>query len=145
MTSLLSTDAEIDRIGRGLLDRSLAKSEWTHAAHFAVVLWLLRHLGKPEVMVAMPKLIRSYNETSGVANTDTSGYHETITIASIRAADNALDAHSVSVPLHEILSLLLTSELGRSGWPLRYWSRPRLFSPEARRQWLDPDVAPFPY
>ena len=37
-----SSDAEIDRIGRGLLDRSLPKAEWTHAAHFAAAFWLLR-------------------------------------------------------------------------------------------------------
>ena len=30
-----SSDVEIEHIGRGLLDRSLPKIEWTHAAHFA--------------------------------------------------------------------------------------------------------------
>ena len=33
----------IERIGRGLVDRSLPEREWTHAAHFAATLWLLRH------------------------------------------------------------------------------------------------------
>ena len=37
-----SSDAEVEHIGRGLLDRSLPKIEWTHAAHFAAALWLLR-------------------------------------------------------------------------------------------------------
>jgi hypothetical protein len=36
------TDLEIERIGKGLLDCSLPKCEWTHAGHFAAVLWLLR-------------------------------------------------------------------------------------------------------
>src|SRR3569833_439765 len=39
---LFSADSEIDRIGRGLIDRSLPKTEWTHAAHFAAAFWLLR-------------------------------------------------------------------------------------------------------
>ena len=34
----------------------------------------------------MPGLIRAYNESTGVPNTDTGGYHETITLASLRAA-----------------------------------------------------------
>ena len=33
--SHFSSDAEIERIGRGLIDRSLPKAEWTHAGHFA--------------------------------------------------------------------------------------------------------------
>jgi putative transposase len=39
------TDADIDRIALRLIDRSLPKSAWTHAAHFAVALWLLKRGG----------------------------------------------------------------------------------------------------
>jgi hypothetical protein len=79
------SDAEIEHIGRGLLDRSLPKIEWTHAAHFAAALWLLK---QPEMHAErdMPRMIRAYNEATGVPNTDTSGYHETITLGSLRAA-----------------------------------------------------------
>jgi hypothetical protein len=85
-----STEAQIERIARGLIDRSLAKPEWTHAAHFAAALWLLRHRGDAAVR-EMPPLIRAYNEETGTANTDTTGYHETITLASLRAARAWLD------------------------------------------------------
>ena len=80
-----SSDSEIDRIGRGLLDRSLPKAEWTHSGHFAAAVWVLR---RPDMDAArdMPGLIRAYNEATGVNNTDTTGYHETITQASLRAA-----------------------------------------------------------
>jgi hypothetical protein len=145
MPTIFAADTQIERIGRGLLDRSLPKSEWTHAAHFAAVLWLLRHCGAPAVTAGMPDWIRGYNEVTGVANTDSSGYHETITMASIRAARAVLATHSEGVPLHEVVNGLLAGELGRSEWLLRYWSRPRLFSTEARRRWLDPDEERFPY
>src|SRR5579862_9468858 len=36
-----TSNAEIAAIGRGVLDLSLPKPRWTHAAHFAVALWLL--------------------------------------------------------------------------------------------------------
>ncbi len=80
-----SCDSEIDRVGRGLLDRSLPKAEWTHAGHFAAAIWVLR---RPDMDAArdMPGLIRAYNEATGVHNTDSTGYHETITLASLRAA-----------------------------------------------------------
>src|ERR1700761_4749971 len=85
-------DEEISIIGRGLLDRTLPKSAWTHAAHFAAATWLLITYGESFVVRALPGFIRAYNEVTGVANTDTSGYHETITQASIRAAEAFLAA-----------------------------------------------------
>ncbi len=140
MPTQFSSDGEIERIGRGLLDRSLPKIEWTHAAHFAAALWLLRQRGESVVLTQMPNWIRSYNEATGVANTDSGGYHETITIASIRAAHKVLVTYGEQMPLHEIVNTLLAGELGRSDWLLSYWSRARLFSAEARSHWLDPDV-----
>lgn len=145
MPTPFTADTEIERIGRGLIECSLPKPEWTHAAHFAAVLWLLRQHGKLDVTAEMPKLIRRYNETTGVANTDTSGYHETITLASIRAACSVLDKHGPQTPLHSVLQNLLTCDLGRSDWLLLYWSRPRLFSVEARRAWVEPELKPLPF
>ena len=36
------SDADIERIALGVVDRTLPKPEWTHAAHFAAALWVLR-------------------------------------------------------------------------------------------------------
>jgi hypothetical protein len=138
-----SSDSEIDRIGRGLLDRSLPKPEWTHAAHFAAAFWLLRRPDMRAVRV-MPGLIRAYNEATGVSNTDTSGYHETITLGSLRAARVWLAARTDRA-LHEALNELLASEYGRSDWLLAYWSKPLLFSVAARRTWVEPDLRPLPF
>ena len=65
-----SSDADIERIGRGLIDRSLPKPEWTHAAHFAAAFWLLRRPDKDAVR-DMPGFIRAYNEATNTPNTDT--------------------------------------------------------------------------
>jgi hypothetical protein len=142
MSHFLSEDA-IDRIGRGLLDLSLPKPEWTHAAHFAAAFWILT---RPDMdaMRDMPPAIRAYNESTGVPNTDTGGYHETITIASLRAARKWL-ADRPGVPLHHALEGLLASPFGRSDWLLRYWSRGVLFSVAARKSWVEPDVQPLPF
>jgi hypothetical protein len=141
--SMILTGTEIDRIAHGLIDRSLPKSEWTHAAHFAAALWVLRRVG-PRAVTALPPLIMAYNEATGVANTDTSGYHETITLASLRAAHFWLGSRP-DAPLHEVLGKMLATPIGRSDWLFKYWSRHVLFSAAARKSWTDPDLAPLPY
>jgi hypothetical protein len=137
------SDADIERIGRGVADRTLPKPEWTHAAHFAAALWLLTRPGR-DAEAEMPGLIRAYNEATGVANTDSSGYHETITRASLRAARAWLAARPAE-PLSAALSELLASPFGRPDWLLAHWSREALFSAAARRAWLEPDLQPLPF
>jgi hypothetical protein len=138
-----SSDAEIERIGRGLIDRSLPKPQWTHAAHFAAAFWLLRSPDRNAVR-EMPCFIRAYNEATGTPNTDTGGYHETITLASLRAASAWL-ADRPHSRLHVALEELLASSFGRSDWLLAYWTRPVLFSVAARRAWVEPDLKPLPF
>ncbi len=142
MLTPLTEDA-VERIGCGLVDRTLPKPEWTHVAHFAAAFWLLRH-PTHDAFAEMPGLIRAYNESTGVVNSDTGGYHETITRASLRAARAWLAARpalSTAAALNEFLA----GSFGRSDWPLAYWTRERLFSVPARRGWVEPDLQPLPF
>jgi hypothetical protein len=143
LMSLLHSDDEIDYVARRFIDRSLPHSDWTHSAHFAVALWLLKRRGA-DAMREMPLLIRAYNEATGLANTVTSGYHETITIASLRATHSWLrDRPGVAEYL--ILNEMLATPVGRSDWLFKYWSKAVLFSPTARSGWVEPDLEPLPY
>jgi hypothetical protein len=139
------SDAEVARIGAGLIDRTLPGAEWTHAAHWAAALWVIA--ARPDLYPPrdMPGLIRAYNLSLGNRNTDTSGYHETITQASLRAAFHDVARAPVGAPLFETCNRLLASDLGQTDWLLRYWSKPVLFSIEARRAWVGPDQATLPY
>ena len=139
-----TSDEEIAFIGSGLVDRTLPKTVWTHAAHFAAVLWLLKNRSEVEVSREMPGFIRAYNEATGGANTETSGYHETITQASIRAARGFLSGARPQ-PLYMTCNALMCSRLGEPDWLLEYWTRQRLFSVEARRAWLEPDIRSLPF
>lgn len=143
MTDFLC-DEELAAIARGVMDLSLPKPLWTHRAHFATALWLLARRPDLDVPRAMPGLIRAYNESTGVANTDTSGYHETITQASLRAAAAFLRAHA-GAPLFSVCNALMASPLGRSDWLMTYWSKDVLFSADARRAWVPPDLKPLPF
>lgn len=140
----LTNDPAIERLTLAMLARELPKAEWTHAAHWAAALWLLRHRPEAAAPQAMAANIRAYNESIGGQNTDTSGYHETITIASLGAAADHL-AKMPDADIAEALAALMASPLGHPDWLLTHWSREALFGVEARRSWLAPDIAPLPF
>src|SRR5256885_4078129 len=74
-----TSDADIEDVGECFLARTLPKAEWTHEAHLATTTWLV--LRRPDIDVdhELPGLIRRYNESVGGVNSDSEGYHETIT------------------------------------------------------------------
>ena len=138
-----TTDAEIEHLGEGLLACTLSKEEWTHEAHLAATTYLL--LRRPDIDLdkELPGIIRRFNESVGGVNSDSEGYHETITRAFLRAVRLFLAEADPKAPLHELVNELLLSPMGRRDWPLRFYSRELLFSVEARRNFVEPDVAAF--
>jgi hypothetical protein len=141
---LFRSDAEIEHLGEGLLECTLKREEWTHEAHLAASTYLL--LRRPEVDLdkELPGIIRRFNESVGGVNDDTQGYHETITrvfLHGVRLFLTEADGHE---PLHELVNELLLSPMGRRDWPLRFYSGERLFSVEARRKLVTPDLAALP-
>jgi hypothetical protein len=138
---LFADDATIRRVGEGLLARTLPRPEWTHEAHLAACAWIV--LERPDLVPErdLPDLIRRYNESVGGVNSDTEGYHETITQVSIRGVRRAL-ARSEGMGLRDRVNALLLASEGRRDWPLHFYSRERLFSPKARVGWVEPDLAP---
>ncbi len=139
-----TSQEEVARIGRGLLDCTLPKAEWTHAGHFAATLWVLACRPDLEAARDLPGHIRAYNQATGVENTPTAGYHETITQASIAAAQDFLTKHK-EAELHVICNELLQTVLGDPNWLGEYWTQTTLFSVEARRQWCPPDRKSLPF
>ena len=142
---MFTCEDDIHRIGEGLVACTLPKAEWTHGAHFASALWLMRY--RPEIVPArdMPGLIRAYNESVGGVNDDMSGYHETITQASLRAARGVFEAYPADMPVWRIANALMKTQFANPNWLLEYWTRDRLMSVEARRAWLEPDLKPLPF
>ena len=111
----------------------------------AAALWLLRH--RPELTTAaeIRRVISTYNEATDTPNTDTGGYHHTITVASMRAAAAHLGRYAAGTALHAIANDLMASNLGHPDWLLTYWSGDRLFSVPARHGWIEANIAPLPY
>jgi hypothetical protein len=133
------TDEEIAALAEGLVRRTLPKERWTHAAHLAATLRLVR-TRDAGLERDLPGIIQTYNVSVGGVNDDHGGYHETITqayLAAIRAFVAALPA---GIRDAQAVARLLETPMGDKAWPLTYWSRERLFSVEARRGWVEPDL-----
>ncbi|MBT0670340.1 hypothetical protein HT136_18390 [Novosphingobium profundi] len=145
MASTLDGEAAIERLALAMIACTLPKAQWTHEAHFALALWLARHRHELTAPDALRALITRYNMATGTANSDTSGYHHTITRASMRGVRAQLDVAGERASLDEILKGLMASPLGRADWLLAYWSRDVLFGVAARRTWVEPDLAPLPW
>jgi len=141
---LFTADAEIEHLGEGLLSCILDQADWTHEAHLAATTYLL--LKRPDVDLddALPTIIRRFNESVGGVNDDTQGYHETITRVFLHGVRLFLAEAQRREPLHALVNELLMSPMGKRDWPLRFYSRERLFSVDARRKFIAPDLAPLP-
>jgi hypothetical protein len=139
-----TSDAEIEHLGEGLLACTLTRAEWTHEAHLAATIYLL--LKRPDVDLdkELPTIIRRFNQSVGGVNSNTEGYHETITRVFLHGVRLFLSEANRNAPLHELVNDLLVSPMGRRDWPSRFYSPARLFSVDARREFVPPDVRALP-
>ncbi|BBB13139.1 hypothetical protein [Sphingopyxis sp. FD7] len=140
---LFERDSDIRALGEGLLACALPREAWTHEAHLAACLWLLTERADIDVDAEIAGLIRRFNESVGGVNDDHNGYHDSITRAYVAGVRLFLSQTTASGLTARVNALLL-SDVGRRDWPLRFYSRERLFSVAARRGFVEPDLAPLP-
>jgi hypothetical protein len=139
-----TSDAEIEHVGEGLLACTLTRAEWTHEAHLAATTHLILRRADVDLDNELPAIIRRFNESAGGVNSDFEGYHETITRVFLHGVRLFLSEANHEEPLHELVNELLLSPMGRREWPLRFYSKERLLSVEARRNFIPPDLAAVP-
>jgi hypothetical protein len=140
---LMDGDSSTQHLVDQFFCRTLPKSAWTHQAHLRVGLWHVLHFGPEEALTRLRTGIRALNESHGTLNTDSGGYHETITRFYVCWIANYLARAGRNRPLDELADELVQAA-GDSQLPLRYYSRDRLYSVEARRSWVEPDLQPLP-
>ncbi len=132
---------EIKAIIRGFKSCALPREKWTHAAHLTVALWYLFHYSGEQASSLIRNGIKRYNASKGVETTPTGGYHETITLFWTWAVGKYLLVDSAGGSLLDIFNAML-ERLADKNYPLRYYSRDRLMSWEARISWVEPDLLP---
>ena len=141
---LFHADAEIAHLGEGLLACTLERAEWTHEAHLGATTYLLLKRRDVDLDTELPGIIRRFNESVGGVNSDSEGYHETITRVFLHGVRLFLEEADLRKPLRDLVNELLLSAIGKRDWPLRFYSRERLFSVEARRHFVEPDLQALP-
>ena len=138
----MTAPRSLDELVTAFRERTLPRAEWTHEAHLRVGAWHVHHHGPEAALPPLRTGIRRLNDCHGTVNSATSGYHETITVAYVRLIADFFAAPGVPPDLEARAALLLGGPLAERAALIRYWSRERLFSPEARTAWLEPDLAP---
>jgi hypothetical protein len=138
-TATFRTTEEILSLVRGFEDCTLARERWTHAAHLTVALWNLLQYDWPEAVERVRSGIKRYNAAHGILPTPTGGYHETLTIFWLRRVRSFLEDGRNEARTLVSLANGLAADADKS-LPLAYYTRERLFSPEARAAWVEPDL-----
>ena len=141
---LFTSNAAVAHIGESLISCTLPRAEWTHEAHVAATTYLLARHPEVDLDTELPGLIRRYNLSVGGVNSESEGYHETITFVFLHGVRLFLRETDVREPLYEHVNTLLLSPMGRRDWPLRFYSGVRLFSVDARQRFITPDLCPLP-
>ena len=130
-----------DRLVEAFLSRTLPKEEWTHEAHLKVGLWHLLHYSPSESIKRLRQSIKQYNVACGIENTETQGYHETITRFYVWLIDRFVQQTNCSGSI-DLLGDELINRYGDKSLVFKYYSRDRLMSKQARLNWVEPDLKP---
>lgn len=135
-----ATDDAIRALVKGLLDASWPEADWKHREHCVATLGLILFHPEMDLERELPGIIQRYNVAHGGQNTDSSGYHHTITLLYLSAIRHFVKTLPGSMSPGDAARMLLQSPIGKKDYPLRYYSRDRIMSKEARREWVDPDL-----
>jgi len=141
LASPTADPAAIEALVEGFVTGRLPRAEWTHEAHLIVGLCYIHRHGHPAGILLFREALLRYAACQGIVSTPESGYHETITLFYGRYLATFLRRASRDRPVAELVDELLASH-GDRDLPLRYYSKGRLMSAEARRTWTEPDLRP---
>jgi hypothetical protein len=116
---------------------TFTRPEWTHEAHVRMA-WI--YLSRFPFETALDNVRQGIQKLNGTLGSP-DGYHETITVAFVRVIADRIRAGE-DYPVFcernpDLLDRTLTALL-------RYYTREKLWSAEARREFIEPDLAQLP-
>jgi hypothetical protein len=132
------SDDEIEALVRGFEDCSTRPSEFNHRAHLVVALSYLR-LYRLTVQEATERMRAGLYRFLKHHGEDRQVYNETITLFWIKLVQSFLDRTDASRPLIDITNEMIAA-CGNSQLIYSYYTRERLSSDEAKKEWIEPDV-----
>jgi hypothetical protein len=139
----LIEQSELDRYADQFTNCTLPVSEWTHEMHLIMALnTLVYHKEKP--LEIMRTKIKKYNESIGKQNSDTQGYHETLTIFWLNAVNEFCQSLTTfSYDESTVDELLFNENLANRNLFLKYYTLDNILSTQARKEYVKPDLTHF--
>jgi len=136
MIDYYQSDDEIRSLVNEFEACSFHPSEFKHQKHLAVALWYVSNLPYEEASEMMKRgiqrLAASYGKT---------GYHETVTVFWLRVVRGFLTG-GAGVNSIAVLANQLIEKYADKNLILDYYSAELLASPEAKSNWVEPDLKP---
>lgn len=133
------TKKEINFLIERFEAEKLPKAEWTHEAHLVVAVWYCSKHSLEKALPIVRRNITNHNTSVGTPNTDTEGYHETITKFWLIIASEFLKTQS-EPSIDVSCNSFINSVYAQSNFPLNFYSEQLLFSVKARHHWVEPDL-----
>ncbi|MDQ6785697.1 MAG: hypothetical protein M3033_02605 [Acidobacteriota bacterium] len=132
------TEKDILEVVRGFETGTISREKWKHAEHLTVALYYILH--SPTLSDACDKMrggIFNLLKSFGVDLNMEMPYHETLTVFWMRAVvdfKNSKNGASFVETCNELI------ERFDKDYPLRFYSNERLFSDEARKEFIEADL-----
>lgn len=131
------SEAAIESLVDRFNKQTLPKNDWTHEAHIVVAFWYSSRYNEDEALIAVRNAIRNYNHAVGTVNSDSTGYHETLTVFWLRIVRTYLSGNKGTI--EALVNNFIADGNADKEMPLKYYTREVLFSVQARKNWIAPD------
>ena len=138
MRSHYQSKDEIDAVFRGFESCATPAADFTHCAHLTVAVCYLSGATTPEALKRMRTSLFRFLDHHKV---DKAKYHETLTVFWLKLVRRQMDSLAANCSVLEATNAVIDS-LGNSQVVLDYYSEKLLWSDEARRVWIEPDLKP---
>jgi hypothetical protein len=141
---LPTTEPEIDAFLHAFESCTLPKAQWTHSAHIFTGACYVHLYGESEAIRRIRTNIRRYNESVGGQNTETAGYHETVTLFWIKLLAGLRREHP-DESRAEFAALAVACFAHDHDVLARHYDFDVIRSTDARRAWQSPTLRPDGY
>jgi hypothetical protein len=118
---------------------TLPKTEWTHEAHLVIALWhLFEYKNTHSTLCHLRAGIILHNHSVGIQNTESRGYHETITVFWLKQIKEFVESEGSEDFTVLVERLLKKIPFTRKDYILQFYTRETLKSSEARCFYVAP-------
>jgi hypothetical protein len=146
-TAIWQSEADLDGFIEAFEAGTLPRNCWTHASHLGIGAAYALRYDEPEALQRLRNGIRQLNSRHGLENSDTVGYHESLTrfwLAIIRGFLRDYRLVHTRAQRRGAVVAVVKAFKDRRDMFRPYWSFDVLASVEARRAWIPPDLRSLP-